>query len=298
MEKKSPKEQLRCLAASAWAISGRKIKKAVEIFKDTVKQERLPMPRAPKKMVYKWGKQLQQKGHVRPSHQKAGRKSKLPKEQVSQLVTELLGWRKAGLTAPYPSIRRFCIDNPFAKKTKKAAGCSTKTVWRQLKAEVPSLGRARLRVKPKLKPMHKLKRVLACKRLLRIPLRDLEWVVWVDAKILYVDLKYRHGWIDKHSTTPEDNVLEHNLAQVPASRRVQIRYYAAVNAKVGKVSLIFITGTTGMTAQRDGLNYKVSVSTVYHSQPRAAAIFGLISSSNDCLLSPLQPFSFPGDDAY
>ena len=31
----------------------------------------------------------------------------------------------------------------------------------------------------------------------------------------------------------------------------------SVNAKVGQVTLHFITGTTGMSAQRDGKNYKV-----------------------------------------
>ena len=149
------------------------------------------------------------------------------------------------------------MDNPIAKQIKAASGAGTKTVYRQLKAEIPSLGHAKLTVKTQLTQDQKNARIAACRRLERKPLRDLEWVVWVDAKTLYVNLKHRHGWIDRASATPEDHVLQHRLAGRITSSTVQIRYCAAVNAKVGQVTLHFITGTTGMSAQRDGKNYKV-----------------------------------------
>ncbi len=84
-------------------------------------------------------------------------------------------------------------------------------------------------------------------------------MVWVDAKTLYVNIKNRYGWIDKASTTPGEHVLEHKLAGKSSSSTCQVKYYAAVNAKVGTIGLYFITGTTGMSAQRDGLNYMVSL---------------------------------------
>ena len=79
----------------------------------------------------------------------------------------------------------------------------------------------------------------------------------MDAKTLYVNLKHRHGWIDRASATPEDHVLQHRLAGQDNKLNCANRYCAAVNAKVGQVTLHFITGTTGMSAQRDGKNYKV-----------------------------------------
>ena len=56
---------------------------------------------------------------------------------------------------------------------------------------------------------------------------------------------------------PRGSCTTARLAGRITSSTVQIRYYAAVNAKVGQVTLHFITGTTGMSAQRDGKNYKV-----------------------------------------
>lgn len=253
------KEQVRALAGAAWLSGGRKMKEALPIFKESVQQAGLPLPKAPEKAIRKWGKQMEEKGHVRAAHHKAGRKSKLSSDQVATLVHELLGWRKAGMTAPYASIHRFCVDNPTAKKIKAKTGVCTETIRRQLHAQLPRLSRVLLKVKAKLTEAHKSARVNACKRLLRVPLKELEWVVWVDAKTLYVNLNHRYGWIDKASATPEDHVLQHHLAGKSSRSTCQVKYYAAVNAKVGTIGLYFITGTTGMPANRDGLNYKVSL---------------------------------------
>ena len=76
-------------------------------------------PKAACAAIKTWGERLVECGHVRTAHHKAGRKSKLSSQQVEILLQELRGWRKAGLTAPYASIERFCVDNPIAKKIKK-----------------------------------------------------------------------------------------------------------------------------------------------------------------------------------
>lgn len=256
-------EPVRILAAAAWAAGGYSMSLALERFKEMMKNAGLPMPLWPERAIRRWGEQLRNAKHVWGGQHRSGRKSKLSTAQVTQLIKQLLGWREAGLTAPYPSIRRFCIDNPVAKKIKATAQVSTKTIYRQLKAELPSLGHAKLTVKTQLTAKQKEARVSACRRLVRKSLKDLEWVVWVDAKTLYVNLKHRHGWIDRASDTPEDHVLEHKLVGRITSSTVQIRYYAAVNAKVGTVSLHFITGTTGMSASRDGKDYKVRDLTCY-----------------------------------
>ncbi len=251
------KEPVRILAAAAWASGGYNKALALERFQEMMQNAGLPMPKCPEKAIKRWGEQLKKQQNVRGGQHRSGRKPKLSSEQVNQLIKQLLGWREAGLTAPYASIARFCVDNPIAKQIKAASGAGTKTVYRQLKAEIPSLGHAKLTVKTQLTQDQKNARIAACRRLERKPLRDLEWVVWVDAKTLYVNLKHRHGWIDRASATPEDHVLQHRLAGRITSSTVQIRYCAAVNAKVGQVTLHFITGTTGMSAQRDGKNYKV-----------------------------------------
>jgi hypothetical protein len=234
---------------------------------------------------------------VTAAHSNAGRKHKLTDEHVQTLVGELLGWRKAGLTAPYPSIKRFCYDNPVAKRICYEAGVGEKTILRRLKAVVPSLGHADLRVKAKLSAQQKQRRMQACRRLLRVPNKDLEWVVWVDAKTLFVNITHRHGWIDKATANHEDLVLEHNLAGKRSSRTIQLKYYAAVNAKVGTVSLYYITGTTGLKAKRDGLHFKVRHSAPDYNHPRPPSIPGLIASNQDGSLCFLQPLSLPWADA-
>lgn len=130
-----PKEQVRTLAAAAWLAGGRNVSRAFPFFKESMQQAGLTVTAAAKKLIEKWGRQLEEKGHVRAAHHKAGRKSKLSSKQVATLVDELLGWRQAGLTAPYPSIRRFCLDNPIAKKIKAKAGVCTETIRRQLQLQ-------------------------------------------------------------------------------------------------------------------------------------------------------------------
>lgn len=273
------------------------MRRCLGIFRASVENSQLSMPAAPEKMIRKWGKQLKKKGHVNPAHSSAGRNPKLSDEHVQTLVGELLGWRKAGLTAPYPSIKRFCYDNPVAKKICNEAGVGEKTILRRLKAVVPSLGHARLRVKGKLTAKQKQQRVKACRRLLRVPMKDLEWVVWVDAKTLYVNITHRHGWIDKATANHEELVLEHKLAGKRSSKTIQLKYYAAVNAKVGTVSLIFITGTTGLKANSGPVHFKVRQSAIIYNHPRSPTIPSLIAGSEDCSLCSLQPFAIPRGDA-
>ena len=164
---------------------------------------------APRRQLSGGGEQLKKQQNVRGGQHRSGRKPKLSSEQVNQLIKQLLGWREAGLTAPYASIARFCVGQPHSKANQGCIRAGTKTVYRQLKAEIPSLGHAKLTVKTQLTQDQKNARIAACRRLERKPLRDLEWVVWVDAKTLYVNLKHRHGWIDRASATPEDHVLQH-----------------------------------------------------------------------------------------
>lgn len=253
-------EQIRVFASSAYVQAGKKVAGALPIFKDMLKKADMEMTMTPKAAcaaIKTWGERLVECGHVRTAHHKAGRKSKLSSQQVEILLQELRGWRKAGLTAPYASIERFCVDNPIAKKIKARAKVCTATVRRQLQAKLPGLKRVPLKPKALLTAAHKAARVAACKRLLRVPLKELEWVVWIDAKTLPVTLKQRYGWVDTSSTDPDDHLIEHPLGGKTVNATCQVKYYAAVNAKVGTIGLYFITGTSGMPAQRAGCNYKV-----------------------------------------
>lgn len=294
MASKAVKNHLRILAGAAWAAAKFSMARALRIFRRSVESSGLDVPEAPKKMIRKWGKKLLKKGSVEAAHHNAGRKPRLTDDAVNTLVGELLGWRKAGLTAPYPSIKRFCYDNPIAKKICQEAGVTPKTVLKRLKAIAPSLGHARLRVKAKLSTELKLRRVGACRRLLRVPLKDLDWVVWVDAKTLYVNITHRHGWIDTATANREDLVLEHKLGGKIGSRTIQLKYYAAVNAKVGTVSLYFITGTTGLKAKRGPYHFKVRLSAAYCNHPWPAPILGFVTGSQDCCLAFFNHVPLPG----
>lgn len=292
------KEQLRMFAASAWAAGGFNMSKALPVFERSVTNSGLTMPADPRQMIRKWGERMRHLGHVKAAHGKAGRKPTLTTQQVQLLVGELLGWRKAGMTAPYASIRKFMLQNPVAKKISKRYEVTVQTMTRALKAEVPSLGRAKLTVKTLLTSRLKKKRFAACKRLHRKPQKELDWVVWVDAKSLYVNVTHRHGWIDTSNTNLEELVLEHRLAGKSKSRMVHIKYYAAVNALVGAVDIIFVTGTTGLKADRGTQTYKVGLSTAYYDCPGLSTIPHSLCSSHNGLLCPFLPEPLPRYDAY
>jgi hypothetical protein len=117
-----------------------------------------------------------------------------------------------------------------------------------MQKEAPGLCRVRLNLKPKLSPKNKQRRIEACKKLLSRYQQQLQWVVWIDAKVLYVDVKHRYGWIDKATTAHEDLPIEHKLCHTKINDCMKLRYYAAVNAVEGHVALIFCTGTTKHTS--------------------------------------------------
>jgi hypothetical protein len=110
------KEQHRVLAASAWASSNYRIATAVHHFSSAVSNAGLPMPKAPEKLIRKWGEQLRVQQNITPGHSRAGRRPSISPEQASQLLRELLGWKEAGLKAPYPSISNITCCNPTACK--------------------------------------------------------------------------------------------------------------------------------------------------------------------------------------
>lgn len=81
-----------------------------------------------------------------------------------------------------------------------------------------------------------------------------ERVIFIDAKTMYMKVGSRFGWVDR---TVEDTFSTPFSASL--KNPMALKYYIAVNYRIGKVLLVFYTGTTGMPANRDPANpYLVS----------------------------------------
>jgi transposase len=253
----TPQEQLRRLAASVWSTSDHNIKEAVRQMQVGCKNQGLKMPGAPEKFIRRWGKRYEATKSTATNSSNAGRKPTLTEEQVVELLECLLAWKKEGRRFPWSSIKKFMTGHPRVKEIVAATNASVKAVTRALKRWLPSLGRARIEVRPKLTPKQKHARVMACKRLLRLPFRKFQDTVWIDAKVLYVNLKFRHGWIDTADTPGQDLVQESVMSKSKHAKMIKLKYYAAVNADVGPVAIVFTTGTTGMPATRRDPPYMV-----------------------------------------
>lgn len=265
-------------AASAWANAGGDMTKANTMFLDTCKSLGLELPEAPSKFVRYWGEQYATNNHWRGNAGCSGRKPLIPHEAAKQCVDAVLNWREAGLAGPYRSLRDLIAKSEVVADIMQQTGASQRTLARAMQRLCPTLSYKRLVVKAKLTATHKQQRVAVCSKHLQVPDSTLETVVWIDAKTMHMNITDRYGWVD----SSKEDIYETTHSSTKKSNIIKLKYYIAVNARLGAVLLVFNTGTTGMPAERDGKTYLVGLCNVEFSRPPSISI-------TDGLLDFLQP---------
>jgi hypothetical protein len=196
--------------------------------------------------IKKWGPHWEKHANVVGNASNSGRKRKLPDGQVETLMGEILGWKQAGMKGPYRSVAELLENSTVAAEIVSNAGVSHDTVIRRLKEKNPNLQYLKLGVKPSHTQRQLDDRYFTAAAHLEEPASVRERVVFIDAKTMYMKINSRSGWVD---VTVEDTFS----TPFPASMKspMALKYYIAVNHKMGKVLLVFYTGTTGMPANRD-----------------------------------------------
>lgn len=213
----------------------------------------LEPPRDVASFVQRWGKQWQEHKSINGSASSSGRYRLISDAQAKACLDVLLNWRQDGLAGPYRSIQALVTSSPVARGILQRSGAGTRTLSRAMKRICPTLSFKKLTIKAKLSERNKEQRVAVCQRHMTVADSTLETVLWIDAKTMYMNITHRYGWVD----SSKDDVYETKRTSSSKANIIKLKYYIAVNARLGAVKLVFYTGTTGMPAARDGKTYLV-----------------------------------------
>ena len=256
------KHELRSMAADAYLQAGEDAALAADLLKDKLGGS-MPLTR-PKEYCVKWGLRRLETHNVNDAP-RTGRPRKVSKEQIDTLITALSqGWLLMGVheakRLPYSSWAHFCKNCPAAITVLQSTGVTPRHLLRACQATLPTLKRAKIQLRVWLKPATKAERVATSQILLG---KTFEWfksVVWVDAKTLYICPKSAHAWINTADMMAHSMLVrEDRRIKTKTSQVVKIKFYIAVNALCGPVTMVFTTGTTGMRADRVNPPYTVSL---------------------------------------
>jgi len=277
-------KQHRILASEAWILEGGSVSNAAIVFLNKCKLMGLKPPRAPTSFVRYWGQQWQTHRSTAGHAGNSGRPRKLSLKDAKACLDQLFKWREAGLRGPYRSLHDLVKNSSVVSKIVSRTGASKRTLLRAMQEICPTLQFKKLKVKAKLTEHHKQKRVEVCTKHLGVSDKTLETVVWIDAKTMYMNITHRYGWVD----ASKEDVFETKRTSSRKANIIKLKYYIAVNARVGAVALHFYTGTTGMPAQRDGTIYLVSSANI---QLRGLASINILHGLDNHLL-PTTPLPF------
>lgn len=211
-------------------------------------------PANPSQFVKLWRDRMDTRGNIDHHGSNSGRKEKLTEAQVEEVCQAVIGWKKAGRQLPYETYEDAAENCETFKRVLAESGAALGTLVNRIKAKHPKFGRYQLTVRWKLSARNKTDRVSKCEKLLAEYREQLHKVVHLDAKTVLMYEKVIHGLIDLSEP--------YSVCRFAPAKRggkiIRVKYYAAVNAVLGPVFMMFYTGTTGMPSTREGLNYKVS----------------------------------------
>jgi hypothetical protein len=255
-------------AVAAYVESGGSISTATITFLKLCRNLNLKAPCAPTSFVQYWGQQWQEYHSTEGHAGKSGRPRLLSLKDAKACLDQLLKWREAGLKGPYRSMHDLVKNSHAVRGIVSMTGASKRTLLRAMQEICPTLQFKKLKVKAKLTERHKQERVAVCTKHLGVPDNTLETVVWIDAKTMYMNITHRYGWVD----ASKEDVFETKRTSSRKANIIKLKYYIAVNARLGAVALHFYTGTTGMPAQRDGATYLVSSTNIQLRGPVSISI--------------------------
>jgi hypothetical protein len=227
---------------------------AVKAFTAHLERQGLLIPSNPHVYITYWQGRRLPDGTIEHHATWSGRHKMLTHEQVDRAYAAIVGWEAAGRTEPYDSKEDLVENCAVVGEVLQEAGVTITTLLKAISKLQPGFARSRLRTRWSLSAAQKEERLHICRSLLEVPVSHLDYVVFVDAKSIYMQEKPMYGYVDLtvgrdvRGVTP----ARHN------KQTVVLRYYGAVNAKLGPVLLRFYTGTTTLGPDRDGHSYRVS----------------------------------------
>jgi hypothetical protein len=217
------------------------------------KSAKLAPPKNPAEFIKTWQGRLTAKGDIRSNAHHSGRKAKLTDAKVQAAYKAMLAWEKAGRDRPYESAQEAAVECAFVKQLLAKTGAKFSTLLARIKQRHPRFGRHLLRAKWHMSPKCQQDRLAAAQDLLANYADKLDFVVHLDAKTVYLQEKVVYGYVD----LDVGYTVSYTPSATKNSRVIKLRYYAAVNAKLGAFFIIYYTGTTDMPANRPGAHYKV-----------------------------------------
>lgn len=247
----------RTLAADAWMFARGDMKEAVPVFKAWLREQRLTCSNHAR-FIRRWGIQRAVSFHLEDDKH-TGSPRRLSAAHVEEALQGLLeGEQKGDTREAWASFAEYCRKSAVAADVLAGSGVTEKHLLRALKAALPTLKRVRIEVRVFLSPETKQARVDAAKELLEKPKEWFDATVWADAKVLYVCPKSRKAWVDTATFDENDTVVEDKRAAAKGKQLIKLKLYLAVNSLVGAVHLVYVTGTTGLRADRVDPPYTVS----------------------------------------
>lgn len=202
----------------------------------------------------KWGQRRMATGCVADAP-RAGRPKQLTTDWIDNLITALSqGYIRIETTGPkrvpFRTWSQFCQWSPIARACLEVTKVTSAHLLRACQLSLPTLKRVQIHLKVWLAPATKAARVAASTKLLT---KHADWfksVVWVDAKTLYINPKNTYAWVNTAAMSPHEFVREDKRFRARGKELIRLKFYIAVNALCGPVSLIWVTGTTGLKSDR------------------------------------------------
>jgi hypothetical protein len=271
----------RVLAALSFARAGGQVPAATLEFRSFCKSMGLELPKDPSSFISNWGEEWYDKGSLAGSASSSGRPRKLAAEQVQQILDVILQWRADGREAPYESVEQLNNECAVVKAIVDSAGVSDATLICRLKEACPGLRYFKLGLKPKLSKRQRDDRYTTAAQHLEQPDDVLQRVIWIDAKTMHITVKSKYGW----ALATDEDTYE---TEFPPSMKnpIKLKYYIAVNYRLGALKMVFYTGTTGMPAARNP--QRVYLVSSGHVELGGLSIDLVIHRSHDCCTpSPL-----------
>jgi len=253
------------MALRVWAVDAanqfpNKLADAGRYLLQKCKEAGVKAPANPEGYVKYWKGRMTARGDITSKAQHSGRKPKLTDARVQAAYKAILAWEKAGRDRPYESADDVAAACPHVKKLLERTGAKINTLIARIKKRHPYFGRHLLRAKWHMTAECKQDRLTTAQDLLSNYSDKLDYVVHLDAKTVYLQEKVIYGYVD----LAVGYSVSYFAAATKNNRVIKLRYYAAVNAKLGAFFIMYYTGTTDMPANRPGAHYKVRSAVEQH----------------------------------
>lgn len=245
---------LRVTAGLAWRTCLGVLATSVAWFLTTLNNARLKAPSNPWEFVATWGPRVGDDEDLAGRARLAGRLGMVSPQHAERAYQGALDWEKAGRPRPYSSLGQLATECAPWREVMEETGVTAGTVLRAVRKAHPGFGYVMLRPRPKLTSANRDARLGAAYAGADLTSRELELTVFIDAKTFFAEPPTgARGWVDvsKDRTCPALPAVKHK------GRGMKACVYGAVNALLGPVLLVFVTGTAGLDGGFKGKVYKV-----------------------------------------